>query len=113
MVYTRSEKSAVTTLLSLSKTPLTVTLYKQKSAPASTVLATPSTSKFWSLWSTWYHAFLSEATDEKPTSSIADRRADATSRWVTFVSKKLHCSESDTRAWLRKADQKALVAAYA
>ena len=117
MVYTRSEKSAMTTLLSLSKTPLTVTLYRQKSVPlaasAAPISTAPSTSKFWSYWSTWYHAFLSEATDEKPTSSIADRRADATSRWVTFASKKLHCSESDTRAWLRKADQKALVAAYA
>jgi hypothetical protein len=114
MVYTRSEKSAVTTLLSLSKTPLTVTLYKQRSVTtAEPITAKLSTSKFWSYWSTWYHAFLSEATDDKPTSSIADRRADATSRWVTFASKKLHCSESDTRAWLRKADQKALVAAYA
>jgi hypothetical protein len=65
------------------------------------------------LWSTWYHAFLSEATDENPSYPIADRRSQATSRWVTFASKKLRCSESDIRAWLRTADQKALLAACA
>jgi hypothetical protein len=65
------------------------------------------------LWENWYHAFLSEATDENPSYPIADRRSQATSRWVTFASKQLRCSESVVRAWLRQADQKALLAACA
>ena len=75
--------------------------------------ASPSQTRFWSSYTNWYHAFLSEATDETPSASIADRRTVATSRWVTFASKQLSCSESDVRAWLRKADQKALLAASA
>jgi len=74
---------------------------------------TPSQAKFWSSYTNWYHAFLSEATDESPSSSIAERRTVATSRWVTFASKQLHCSESEVRGWLRKADQKSLLAASA
>ena len=69
--------------------------------------------KLWNSWTEWYHAFLSEATDEKPSLPIADRRAMATSRWVTFASKSLRCSESDVRAWLRTANQKDLLAACA
>lgn len=74
---------------------------------------TPSQSKFWSSYTNWYHAFLSEATDERPSASISERRTVATSRWVTFASKRLRCSESEVRGWLRKADQKALLAASA
>lgn len=69
--------------------------------------------KFWASWTNWYHAFLAEATDENASLPIAERRAIATSRWVNFTSKKLHCSESEVRGWLRKADQKALLAACA
>jgi len=72
-----------------------------------------SESKFWSQWTNWYHAFLSEVTDEFPHLPIAERRAQATSRWVSFASKQLHCSESQVRGWLRTADQAELVAAYA
>lgn len=78
-----------------------------------TYLATPSQAKFWSLWTNWYHAFLTEAKDEFPSSSISDLRSIATSRWVTFTSKNLRCSDSDVRSWLRKANQKALLAACA
>ena len=73
----------------------------------------PSQSRFWTSYTNWYHAFLSEATDENPSSPIADRRAVATTRWVAFASKQLKCSESDVRAWLRKADQKELLSASA
>ena len=111
MVYTRSQKSefvaAARNLLSL-KAPVTSTL---KTAPVSS--SSPSTTRFWQTWSTWYHAFLSEVTDESPSLPIASRRSEATSRWVTFCAKELRCSESVVRAWLRTADQKALVAAYA
>jgi len=75
--------------------------------------AKPSQAKFWSLWTNWYHAFLTEAKDEFPSSSISDLRSIATSRWVTFTSKNLCCSDSDVRSWLRKANQKALLAACA
>jgi hypothetical protein len=78
-----------------------------------TVLDNTSQGKFWSLWTNWYHAFLTEAEDEFPSSSISDLRSIATSRWVTFTSKNLRCSESDVRSWLRKANQKALLAACA
>jgi len=63
------------------------------------------------LWATWYHAFLSEVTDENPSIPIAERRSKATSRWVTFASKQLHYSEPELRGWLHNTDQKALVAA--
>ena len=73
----------------------------------------PSKGRFWTEWTNWYHAFLAEVTDEFASLPIAERRSEATSRWVTFTSKRLRCSESQVRAWLRTADQKALVAAYA
>jgi len=72
----------------------------------------PSKGRFWTEWTNWYHAFLAEVTDEFASLPIAERRSEATSRWVTFTSKRLRCSESQVRAWLRTADQKALVAAY-
>ena len=117
MVYTRSQKTpslfaAVQALLTLrgSTAPLSViTSYSEKN----TIPSTPSNALYWSLWTNWYHAFVAEVTDEFSTLPIAERRAQATSRWVTFASKKLKCSESQVRAWLRTADQKALVAAYA
>lgn len=73
----------------------------------------PSKGRFWAEWTNWYHAFLAEVTDEFASLPMAERRSEATSRWVTFTSKRLRCSESQVRAWLRTADQKALVAAYA
>jgi len=73
----------------------------------------PSKGRFWTEWTNWYHTFLAEVTDEFASLPIAERRSEATSRWVTFTSKRLRCSESQVRAWLRTADQKALVAAYA
>ena len=73
----------------------------------------PSKDRFWTEWTNWYHTFLAEVTDEFASLPIAERRSEATSRWVTFTSKRLRCSESQVRAWLRTADQKALVAAYA
>jgi hypothetical protein len=73
----------------------------------------PSKGRFWAEWTNWYHTFLAEVTDEFASLAIAERRSEATSRWVTFTSKRLRCSESQVRAWLRTADQKALVAAYA
>ena len=80
---------------------------------ATTEQQAPSKGHFWTEWTNWYHAFLSEVTDEFASLPIAERRSEATSRWVTFTSKRLRCSESQVRAWLRTADQKALVAAYA
>ena len=74
---------------------------------------TPSQTKFWTSYTNRYHAFLSEATDESPSAPIASRRAVATSRWVTFASKQLRCSESEVRGWLRTADQKSLLTASA
>jgi hypothetical protein len=126
MVSTRSQKSSFTTfdaakalvalrnsnLLLTSTTAHSVKKYDIVSQPTQTTQAAQvSQEKFWNYWTNWYHAFLSEATDENPSHPIADRRSQATSRWVTFTSKDLRCSESDVRAWLRKADQKALLAA--
>jgi hypothetical protein len=132
MVSTRSQKSSFTTfdaakalvalrnsnLLLTSTTAHSVKKYDIVSHATEATQATQVSQashvcnkKFWNYWTNWYHAFLSEATDENPSHPIADRRSQATSRWVTFTSKELRCSESDVRAWLRKADQKALLAA--
>jgi hypothetical protein len=121
MVYTRGQKSssisaAAQALLAL-RGPLSFTRYSlsQSSQNVTTPVsvAQPSQAKFWSLWTNWYHAFVSEVTDEYPSLPIAERRAQATSRWVSYTAKQLHCSESQVRAWLRTANQKNLVSAYA
>ena len=111
MVSTRSQNSTKSSVHAAART--LVTLRANPSYIQITSGTASDTSRFMTLWSTWYHAFLSEATDENPSYPIADRRSQATSRWVTFASKKLRCSESDIRAWLRTADQKALLAACA
>jgi hypothetical protein len=98
--------------VSVTPTPVTYSTGSTTSN-ANTQSQTPSQSKFWTSYTNWYHAFLSEATDEAPSASISERRGVATSRWVSFASKHLHCSDSEVRAWLRKADQKALLAASA
>ena len=127
MVFTRSQQTpsafslssfsimdAARALLNLRSSSVSVTPSVSYSAGyTATQNQTPSQSKFWSSYTNWYHAFLSEATDEHPSASIAERRTVATSRWVTFASKRLRCSESEVRGWLRKADQKALLAASA
>ena len=115
MVFTRSQNStksstlhaAARALVSLRNTPVvtTASVTKQRTHQ--------SDSAYMNLWTTWYHAFLSEATDENPSYPIADRRSQATSRWVTFASKQFRCSESVIRGWLREADQKLLLAACA
>jgi len=126
MVFTRSQQTpstfglssfsimdAARALLNLrgsSVAVVPVAVNSTKFVPAAAIQS-PSQTRFWTSYTNWYHTFLSEATDESPSASIADRRTVATTRWVTFASKKLQCSESDVRAWLRKADQKALLAA--
>jgi len=110
MVSTRSQNSmnssslyfAARTLISLRIPP-----------SAATASRGPSYSKCMTLWATWYHAFLSEVTDENPSLPIAERRSKATSRWVSFASKQLHYSESELRGWIHTTDQKALHAASA
>jgi len=122
MVLTRSHQSpsvysmssfsileAARSLLNLRNSTITVTPTTHTNSTSDS----PSQGKFWNSYTNWYHAFLAEATDESPSSSISDRRTVATSRWVTFASKELRCSESTVRGWLRKADQKALLAASA
>lgn len=123
MVSTRSQKSSFTVLdaakalVALRNSNLVLTSTSAHSVKKYDVVTQPkqatqaTQAKFWNYWTNWYHAFLSEATDENPSYPIADRRSQATSRWVTFTSKEMRCSESDVRAWLRNADQKALLAA--
>lgn len=109
MVSTRSQNSTKPAVYSAARTLITL-----RNTPVVTNTSTSySYSRYMNLWTTWYHAFLSEATDENPSYPIADRRSQATSRWVTFASKQFHCTESEVRAWLRQADQKALLAACA
>jgi hypothetical protein len=119
MVSTRSHSStnaslyaAARTLLSLRNSSVT-TAATPATATTTTAQSYKADSKFMTLWENWYHAFLSEATDENPSYPIADRRSQATSRWVTFASKQMRCTESVVRAWLRQADQKALLNACA
>jgi hypothetical protein len=123
MVYTRGQKSAsisatASALLSL-RSPLSFTRYILTQASqanmcvADQASSAPSQKKFWTEWTNWYHAFVSEVTDEYPSLPIAERRTQATSRWVTYTAKQLRCSEPQVRAWLRTADQKDLAAAYA
>jgi hypothetical protein len=124
MVYTRGQKSASASISSAAaallalRDPLSFTRYSLAQSPVATPVAAssasgPSQTKFWTQWTNWYHAFLSEVTDEYPSLPIAERRAQATSRWVTYTSKQLRCSEPQVRAWLRTADQKDLASAYA
>ena len=116
MVSTRSHASTNASLYAAARTLLS--LRNSSVTLAATAATTPTQSykadsKFMNLWEDWYHAFLSEATDENPSYPIADRRSQATSRWVTFASKQLRCTESVVRAWLRQADQKVLLNACA
>jgi hypothetical protein len=124
-MFTRNQSSAehiaVNALLALRRSNYAVTA---QVTPALTVVTTKPASaakpankpvanaRFWTEWTNWYHTFLSEATDEFPSLPIAERRSEATSRWVTFTAKQLNCPESIVRAWLRTANQKKLVAAY-
>jgi hypothetical protein len=120
-MFTRNQSSAehiaVNALLALRRSNYAVTA---QVTPALTVVTTKPTptakpvanARFWTEWTNWYHTFLSEATDEFPSLPIAERRSEATSRWVTFTAKQLSCPESIVRAWLRTANQKKLVAAY-
>jgi len=117
MVSTRSHASTNTSLYAAARTLLSLRNSSVTTTPSTSLAAaaTASTqsyktdSKFMTFWEDWYHAFLSEATDENPSYPIADRRSQATSRWVTFASKQMRCTESVVRAWLRQADQKALL----
>ena len=60
---------------------------------------TPTSAQFWSTWSTWYSAFVSEIQDEGDNrSSITLGRAEA--RWTTFAAKTLRCQESQVTDWL-------------
>ena len=114
MVSTRSHASTTSSLYSAARTLASLRSTLVTTATTSTATQSYQTnSRYMNLWENWYHAFLSEATDENPSYPIADRRSQATSRWVTFASKQLRCSESVVRAWLRQADQKALLAACA
>lgn len=123
MAYTRSQisasiASAAQGLLALRfRRPAFVESQPAQVAPSraasSKVTSGPSQAKFWAQWTNWYHAFLAEVTDEYPSLPVAERRSQATSRWVSFTAKQLRCSEPQVRAWLRTADQKELVAAYA
>jgi hypothetical protein len=134
MVYTRGQKSASVSaaaqaLLSL-RGPLSFARYSlsqsalatpsQTAAPSqaaasssSSTTSGPTQKQFWTEWTNWYHAFVSEVTDEYPSLPIAERRSHATTRWVSYTAKQLRCSEPQVRAWLRTADQKDLAAAYA
>jgi len=128
MVYTRGQKSASASISSAAaallalRAPLSFTRYSLAQSPVATPVATPvaassasgpSQTKFWAEWTNWYHAFLAEVTDEYPSLPVAERRTQATSRWVSYAAKQLRCSEPQVRAWLRTADQKDLSAAYA
>lgn len=126
MAYTRGQKSASASIASAAQAllalrgPLSYTRYSlaQESSLSNPLIQTaptlgPSQGKFWTEWTNWYHAFLAEVADEFPSLPIAERRSQATSRWVTYTAKQLRCSEPQVRAWLRTADQKDLVSAYA
>ena len=122
MVYTRGQKSASASISSAAaallalRGPLSFTRYSLAPSPVATPVssqAAPTQGKFWTEWTNWYHAFLAEVTDEFPSLPVAERRSQATSRWVTYTAKQLRCSEPQVRAWLRTADQKDLSAAYA
>lgn len=120
MVYTRGQKSASASISSAAaallalRGPVSFTRYTlaQPSQVASSGRA-PNQKQFWTEWTNWYHAFVSEVTDEYPSLPIAERRSQATTRWVSYTAKQLHCSEPQVRSWLRTADQKELAAAYA
>jgi len=130
MVYTRGQKSssasisaAASALLSL-RGPLSFTRYSLAQSAVATAApvaapvpsssaSAPPPKQFWAQWTNWYHAFVSEVTDEYPSLPIAERRSQATSRWVSYTAKQLRCSEPQVRAWLRTADPKDLASAYA
>jgi hypothetical protein len=113
-MFTRNQALENASLvLRRSNLVLSSTKITHQSPRVSTVNSTSTSSnRMWAEWTNWYHAFLSEVADEFPSLPIADRRSEATSRWVSFTAKNLKCSESVIRAWLRKSNQKALVVAY-
>ena len=124
MVYTRGQKSASVSAaaqalislrgpLSFTRYSLTQTALANPVATNSSSTSAPTQKQFWAQWTNWYHAFVSEVTDEYPSLPISERRAQATTRWVTYTSKQLHCSEPQVRTWLRTANQKNLASAYA
>lgn len=115
MVSTRSQNSMNSSTLSAARTLVSLRNLQLPPVPTTATINArgPSYSKCMTLWASWYHAFLSEVTDENPSLPIAERRSRATSRWVSFASKQLHYSESELRGWLHTTDQKALQAATA
>lgn len=87
MVYTRSQKVAAHTLLSL----------KNDSRPTDT--------EFWSMWTAWYHAFACEVEDELKTPTRKVLRQEAESRWATFSAKKLRCDTAYVYLWLHSSSK--------
>jgi hypothetical protein len=98
MVFTRSQQTpstfslssfsimdAARALLNLRGSSVAV-VPVTKAVPVAFTQSSTQT-RFWTSYTNWYHTFLSEATDESPSASIADRRTVATTRWVTFASK--------------------------
>lgn len=90
----RSSRAAFTEPIPSS--PTATATRASASAPTT---RSPTSSQFWSTWSTWYSAFVSEIQDEGDNrTSITLGRAEA--RWTTFAAKTLRCQESQVTDWL-------------
>jgi len=65
---------------------------------SSSASRTVSAQQFWSSWSTWYAAFVSEVEDEGVRGTR--RFSDADDRWTTFAARMFRCEEAQVRRWL-------------
>jgi hypothetical protein len=57
-------------------------------------------------WDAWYDAFAAEVKDEFPGYTTTKRRQEAESRWSSFASKSLKCSEATVRSWLSSSSSR-------
>lgn len=87
-ISTKSMKSRVIARYSLKQTVMA-----SSSVPS-------SATRFMKSWEIWCDAFAAEVRDEMPQATSTQRRQETETRWCTFASKSLKCSEADLRAWL-------------
>ena len=96
MVYTRSSSTATHATHAAARTLITLKAH---------VPSGPSVSQFWSNWTAWYHAFVSEVKDERSLSGT-QRMAEAERRWALSCAKQLRCDMKYVVSWLKHSDAK-------
>lgn len=91
MAYTRSKAAAYD---APTKAAAQTLINMRYSMP----LTKSNVTRFWTNWTNWYDAFVSEVHTEGYSPATARREAET--RWVTFCAKTLKCDETEVRDWL-------------